>query len=337
MMKLSLDLDHGLLSQYLQQKNWLEQGEKVSSTEKPGEGNMNLVLRVKSDQGKSLILKQANAFVQKYPSIPAPIERIVVEAKFYQLVAKWPDLAALLPSFIGFDPEDHIMALQDLGAGTDFTNIYQKGQNISQDSLMDAIAFLSILHNLDPLEADHSSFPDNLALRKLNYEHLFHYPYLVDSGFDLDTVQVGLQAAALPFRQDEELKKQLLELGAIYLSSGPQLLHGDFYPGSWLHTANGFKVIDPEFCYWGRAEYDLGVLLAHLKMAQVSEDLFDHALLAYRQPVGFDETLVPQFAGMEILRRIIGLAQLPLDLSLEERKALLSLATQMVKTKTFVA
>jgi 5-methylthioribose kinase len=309
----------------------------VISTKKPGEGNMNLVLRVKSDQGKSLILKQANAFVQKYPSIPAPIERIAVEAKFYQLVAKWPALAAFLPTFIGFDAENHLMVLQDLGAGTDFSNIYQKGQNISQDSLMDAVAFLSILHNLDPLEADHRSFPDNLNLRKLNYEHLFHYPYLVENGFDLDAVQVGLQAAALPFRNDEELKKQVLQLGEIYLSSGLQLLHGDFYPGSWLNTANGFRVIDPEFCYWGRAEYDLGVLLAHLKMAQVSETLFDHALLTYHRPIGFDEALVPQFAGMEILRRIIGLAQLPLDLNLEERKSLLSQAAQMVKTKTFAA
>ncbi len=336
-MQLSLKVEHAALSNYLQQKEWFDPAEKVISISKPGEGNMNKVLRVKSDQGKSLILKQANAFVQKYPSIPAPIERIAIEAKFYQLVAKWPDLAAFLPAFIGFDPENHLMALQDLGVGTDFTNIYLKGQNISQDSLGDAIAFLSILHNLDPLEADHRSFPDNLSLRKLNYEHLFHYPYLTDSGFDLDTVQIGLQAAALSFRRDEELKKQVLRLGEIYLSSGPQLLHGDFYPGSWLNTANGFRVIDPEFCYWGRAEYDLGVLLAHLKMAQVPEVLFDHALLAYRRPMGFDEALVPQFAGMEILRRIIGLAQLPLDLSLEERKDLLSQAAQMVKTKTFAA
>jgi 5-methylthioribose kinase len=45
----------------------------------------------------------------------------------------------------------------------------------------------------------------------------------------------------------------------------------------------------------------------------------------------FDAHLAAQITGMEILRRIIGLAQLPLELSLEERKDLLAEAADLVK------
>jgi 5-methylthioribose kinase len=34
-------------------------------------------------------------------------------------------------------------------------------------------------------------------MRKLNYEHIFEYPFREENGFDLDTVQEGLQAVAM--------------------------------------------------------------------------------------------------------------------------------------------
>ena len=58
------------------------------------------------------------------------------------------------------------------------------------------------------------------------------------------------------------------ELGALYLQDGTSLLHGDYFPGSWLQTAAGVRVIDPEFCFFGPPEFDVGVLLAHLHLAQ---------------------------------------------------------------------
>jgi hypothetical protein len=36
------------------------------------------------------------------------------------------------------------------------------------------------------------------------------------------------------------------ELGEIYLADGAQLVHGDFFPGSWLRTPHGPMIIDPE-------------------------------------------------------------------------------------------
>jgi 5-methylthioribose kinase len=136
----------------------------------------------------------------------------------------------------------------------------------------------------------------------------------------------------LTYKTDEKLKKSLAGLGNLYLEPGKTLLHGDYYPGSWLSTKHGFQVIDPEFSCFGAAEYDMGVLMAHFKMAQLPADLVDIAMDEYKKPRFFNPSLMSQFASVEILRRIIGLAQLPLDLTLQERSGLLKEAVQVIRT-----
>lgn len=50
----------------------------------------------------------------------------------------------------------------------------------------------------------------------------------------------------------------------------------------------------------------------------------------YQPPAEFDEDLRQAFTGVEIMRRIIGIAQLPLALSLEEKSVLLEEAKRML-------
>lgn len=328
--EISLESSLESIQEYLLKKEWIRTEDVVISIEKPGEGNMNVVLRVETTQTQ-LILKQARSFVNKYPQIPAPIERISVESQFYDLVSDIEKLHQFMPKLIGFDAENYILAVEDLGVGADYSQIYQKGNTLSQVEIESAIEYLSILHNIEFFENIIQDFPDNLSLRKLNHEHLFNYPYMIDNGFDLDTIQSGLQAVAMRYKIDEVLKTKINELGNTYLSAGNVLLHGDYYPGSWLKVGEDFKVIDPEFCFFGCAEYDLGVMIAHLKMAQIIEKDLSLVLQHYIRPNNFSEKLMKQFIGMEILRRIIGLAQLPLDLTLEEKQDLLEEAVEFVK------
>jgi 5-methylthioribose kinase len=348
----NLQTDLTALTQYLQQKKLLNSNEKALKTEKPGEGNMNLVLRVKTDT-RSFILKQSKPYVQKYQQIPAPIGRINVERKFYKLIKDNPQLSEKMPKILNFDAKNHLLALEDLGEGSDFAFIYKKNNSISEQDLQQALSYLSQLHATNFSEKDKNAFPTNLALRKLNAQHLFQYPFMEENGFDLDTVQVGLAALAKPYKQDKDLKYCLEKQAEFYLTPRKKtekgdfdtnnfkidntrrytetLLHGDFYPGSWLKTEKGFRVIDPEFAFFGAAEYDYGVLLAHLMMAQTPTELLAKVDTFYQPKSGFNQPLARHFAGMEILRRIIGLAQLPLDLTLEEKAILLEKAVEMVK------
>ena len=328
-MELNLTTPSSSVEVYLKEMKWIADHDRVIKVEKPGEGNMNVVLRAITDQ-KSLILKQSKPFVQKYPTIPAPIERVVVEKQFYDALANFSSINQFLPSLIGFDPSNYILALEDLGTGVDFTFLYQKGHQITTKNLKEAVGFLSILHNLYFNQDAKEAFPKNFALRKLNHEHLFIYPFLAENGFDLDTIQPGLQALADPYQKDLEIKRTMTELGAIYLDNGNHLLHGDFYPGSWLMVDHKLMVIDPEFCYFGAAEYDLGILIAHLKMAKAPSMQIEQVRSWYEAPAHFDEQLLEQFIGMELMRRMIGLAQLPLDLTLSEKDYLLKEAYSLL-------
>ncbi|MEM7375673.1 MAG: phosphotransferase, partial [Bacteroidota bacterium] len=126
------------------------------------------------------------------------------------------------------------------------------------------------------------------------------------------------------------LKAAITGLGKLYLSEGPVLIHGDFYPGSWLRTENGLKVIDAEFSFRGYAEFDLGVFAAHMALASQGEEVTSELLERYAAGANFDERLMRGFAGTEILRRLLGVAQLPLVLGLEQKQELMVKAAKWI-------
>lgn len=311
------------LTQYLRQQRWIDPDEAVLALEKPGEGNMNFVVRIITDRQR-FIVKQARPWVQKYPQVAAPVERVGVEARFYSCIGAEPGLQSFMPTLKGYDAANFTLALEDLGARGDYTTLYQPGHRLQADELNTLIDFISALHALNGVD-----FPANTAMKTLNHEHIFRFPFDERTGFDLDTVQPGLAAIARPYQRHEALKTRVAALGDVYLQTGSVLLHGDYYPGSWLNVASGVKIIDPEFGFMGRAEFDLGVLIAHLKMAQ-NDPLIPDVLARYRQPVGFDTALMWGFAGTETLRRLMGLAQLPLALSLAEKEQLLAEAASFI-------
>jgi 5-methylthioribose kinase len=315
------------LTIYLQSQGFIDDEDEVIRLEKPGEGNMNFVARVITQNG-SLIIKQANPYVQKYPHIKAPQERLLVESQFYQTIQAVSDLALFMPSLLGIDTIHHIMALQDVGDSRDFTYLYKKNKSLTSTELRQLVDFLNRLHQI-PVDKI-SDYPTNLALRRLNHEHLFRYPFMIDNGFDLNTIQAGLQEISSPYKTDSRLKLCIDNLGEQYLSQGTTLLHGDYYPGSWLKTKHNLKVIDPEFSFTGRREFDLGVMIAHLKMCETPEDQINSVILGYQSDRNFSWDLCHQFTGIEIMRRIIGLAQLPLDLSLNEKEHLLKEAYNFI-------
>ncbi|MFN8344524.1 MAG: phosphotransferase [Spirosomataceae bacterium] len=315
-----------LLEDYLKSKNWLKEHEPILSLEKPGEGNMNCTIRVRTHD-RTFIVKQSRPYVEKYPQIAAPEERAVIEGQFYQKVQPFRTLNSFMPQLIGLDEDKKILVLEDVGVAGDYTFLYQPKQSLSLPEAESLADYLSLLHRLTWLETIDGTFA-NRKMRTLNHEHIFVYPFMEDNGFDLDTVQKGLQMIAMSYKTDAGLKKKITELGYFYLADGHSLLHGDFYPGSWLKTDSGIKVIDPEFCFYGHPEFDLGVMTAHLMMSGQSEDTIRKVYQAYgdiKNPL-----LTDQFTGVEIMRRLLGLAQLPLSLSLLDKEELLEIAYDLI-------
>jgi len=323
-----LTTDKHQLEAYLKSQGWLKEDESIKSTETPGDGNMNFTLRVDTGE-RTFIVKQSRDYVEKYPQVAAPAERALREAEFYELIRTEPALKAMMPNIIGLDKENSAMVMDDLGAGSDYTYMYKYGQSIPEMELMEIMDFAAKLH--DSFSAQTASkVITNREMRKLNQEHMFVYPYLEDNGLNLDDILPGLEEVAKAYKSDEPLKAEVEKLGKLYLTDGDTLLHGDYFPGSWLKTKEGVRIIDPEFCFFGSAEFEIGVTIAHLKMADQPEELIIKSLHRYHAKRNLDEELRKKFTATEILRRILGLAQLPLEIDLEKRRALLEHAREIL-------
>ncbi len=281
---------------------------------------MNVVLRIQTTT-RSFILKQSRPYVQKYPQVAAPLERIAVEREFYKTIDT-EFLVSHLPQVLYYDPKENLLLLNDLGQCEDMTKMYAE-RKVTGPVLQKLVSILDYLHQTPPPR----NFPANLEMRKLNHQHIFQLPFMPDNGFELDTVQPGLQALATPYRNDRTLKKIVDKVGNIYLSAGKTLIHGDYYPGSWMTMSGDMYILDPEFSFVGFAEFDLGVMSAHIVMATMDPSYLPSILSLYKNQ--FDEKLTTQIAGIEIMRRLIGLAQLPMTRSIAEKESLLQLAYNM--------
>lgn len=309
------------LEKYLTAQGWLKDAEIITGVEIPGSGNMNFTLRILTDRG-SFIIKQSRGYVEKYPQVSAPADRVLREAEFYTLTAHDKYLKSKMPQLLGVDRKNYVLKLEDLGEGIDYSFLYNRNNFLSLGQLEEIMLFAAILHTGQFCEQSDKKLT-NRAMRKLNHEHIFLYPFLTGNGLDLDGILPGLQKVGDAFKEDRALKTRVQELGEKYLSDGPVLLHGDYFPGSWLMTTNGLKVIDPEFCFFGTPEFEVGVTLAHLKMAGESWDFIDQAVYFYMEKAPLQKETCFEYMAVEIMRRILGLAQLPLDLDIFERENLL--------------
>lgn len=318
------------LEDYLHQQKWLDANERIREVEIPGAGNMNFTLRYRTEH-YSRIIKQSRSYVEKYPQVPAPSDRALREAEFYNLVQTDATIQSVTPNLLGVDKEAHILLMEDLGQGQDYTSLYQKGENLQTTEWIQLIDFLIELHQNFTITTTSYGIT-NREMRQLNHEHIFRYPFIEENGLDLDQITAGLADIASVYRKDKVLVSKIEHLGEIYLSDGDVLLHGDFFPGSWFKTPKGIYIIDPEFCYFGDPSFEMGVFIAHLYFSEHSEDMITQALRRYGQQIKINEDRCYAFAGVEIMRRLLGLAQLPLVMTLEEKSVLLEKAHLFINT-----
>lgn len=315
------------LEAFLRNRQWLAVDEHLSAVARAGEGNMNLSLRVTAGS-RSVIVKQGRPWVEKYPAIAAPADRTLIEAAWYDIARRNAAVAERIPDLLGVDPDAKVLMLTDLGTAGDYLHLYGGGhlREHELDSLVDWLAELHLGFRGDREAAGLR----NRDMRVLNHEHIFEVPFRPDNGLELDAITPGLLAVAAKLRTDRPLLDGIQKLGSRYLTDGGTLLHGDYYPGSWLQ-ADAPWIIDPEFGFYGPPEFDVGVMLAHLRLAGQSTDLPDRATRRYLSRAGeLNIPLADGFAGAETIRRLLGVSQLPLTFGLDRKTELIDDARQLV-------
>ncbi|QDT68485.1 Methylthioribose kinase [Planctomycetes bacterium MalM25] len=305
------------LGAYLVRLGVIGEGEHLRSVAPAGAGNMNLTLRVVTNE-RSLIVKQSRPWVERYPSIAAPWDRVLGEARFYRITSEHPAVATRMPGLFAVGAESRVLVLEDLGESSDYTSLYQ-GKALLPDQASTLAGWLSELHAIDFEPEVRETLP-NLEMRQLNHEHIFRFPFDRENGLDIEAITPGLSRLRDELATSKRLVRRVQELGEIYLSPGPRLIHGDFFPGSWLAADEGPAVIDPEFAFFGPPEFDMGVFLAHLFLANQEEATGQATIKGYKPPPGFDHRMAFAFCGVEIMRRLLGVAQLPINLTLDEKR-----------------
>ena len=319
------------LQGYLVERGFAQAGETVIA-ELAGEGNMNCVIRVRLPD-RSLILKQARPWVDKYPSIAAPVERAASEARFYRFATRDSLVAAMMPRLLDFDEKSALLVMEDLFAAEPLSDCYQGSRRFNQRQLNELARYASALHSLVVPANEREAFR-NTAMRRLNHEHIFDLPLRHDGALSemLERITPGLDRVADDLRQDRKYCDIVRTLGDRYLrQDGPSLIHGDLFPGSLLQTGCGeLRIIDPEFCFCGDPEFDIGIFYAHLLLSGHGEDALTWWLQEALKSHEYSDSLLFQYAGVEIMRRILGVAQLPVRASLEAKRRLLDQSRAMV-------
>lgn len=311
---------------YLLARKLAEPAELPCRLDPAGAGNMNLTMRVTLGV-RSVIVKQGRPWVEKYDHIAAPWERTLTEGLFYQTARAVPAVSSRMPTLVDLDEHNHVLVLEDLGSDGDYTSLYT-GRAISDLDLGDLLAWLSALKALIPPASQQRAF-SNTRMRALNHEHIFRLPLAEENGLDLDAVSEGLGAAADELKRDRIYCSRVSALGREYLADGCSLVHGDYFPGSWVRTRAGARIIDPEFCFRGAREFDYAVMLAHFALARTKQAVAERVMDAVRVE-GLDEQLLFGFAGTEVMRRLIGVAQLPLPYGMDVKRRLLDLSRSLV-------
>ncbi len=331
--------DESGIAKFLEQRGWLEPGERVLDSGGAGDGNMNLTLRVRTNR-RSFVVKQARPWVEKYDHIEAPWNRVDFERRFYERVALIPDVASRMPRLLASDAKARALMLEYVDGADDFTALYG-GATIDEPVIAELATYVAALHAATRDERTEGF--SNTGMRELNHTHIFEVPLLEENGVPLEQLEKGLSHTASELRGDEAYLREVRLLGKQYLETGTCLVHGDFFPGSWLRCPRGLFVIDPEFCFIGTPEVDLGCAIAHLALAKQDRAVVDAFLKGYDQVSdgsSVEVELLSRYAAVEVMRRFIGVAQLPIpasegwrsELLLRSRNAMLESSWELLWT-----
>jgi 5-methylthioribose kinase len=310
------------IEQYLNVHRLIDSSVGISSIKKMN-GNMNATLLLQFSNGKQWIFKQSRDFVMRFPALDAPVERAITEASFYEFIAAQRLLQSTMTNKIWLHSASYLNIFEVEPESKDGRFLYDLNKNdqkanieVIQKSLVGIVKWLANLHLVDTTEICANPLFQNREMAEFQRKQLFQSPF--------ESLEQQMKASLIK----EEVKVSLWNtvrtanfllarngLDQRMMRSTKTLIHGDFFPGNWLFRQNeGYYIIDPEFCFFGPAEYDLGVFLAHLHLAAYPIEKIGPLFLAYQKiNPSIDGMLTDSFARFEIIRRLIGLARIPID------------------------
>ncbi len=275
-----------------------------------GDGNINWVRRaVALEFGHSWIVKQARSALEAFPEYTAPTERIEFEARYFGLVSNFDD-GPICPRIEHFDVENSVLVLEDLSDSHRMDDLLGLNRNVTEAAAKLA-GFLGRVHDGTSAGDLAGSF-QNHAMQRLHGDHIFFLPYR-DNDFPLSPAIAEIAAS---IRDNANLVSIIDAAYRRYLDPRGALVHADVQPSNILIKAGAPKLLDAEIAHIGDPAFDIGILLAHLRLASIArKSRVDISCVWDAYANGFTKTKSPLFrdvaryAGIEMLRRMLGAAR----------------------------
>jgi len=198
-----------------------------------GDGNLNLVFICRGSDRRSLVLKQALPYVRLVgPSWPMTEERAAREAA---AITAHSAVSSHVCRLIDFDPERHVLALEDLSdhtvlrtylnTGGDHTGVAERLGGYVADVAF-GTSFLALGEEQFRLRAAESI---NTELCALTEDVVFTEPFL---GAERNSVRPDVQPQVDTLQQDAAWLDAALAMKLRFLTVQEALLHGDLHSGS---------------------------------------------------------------------------------------------------------
>jgi 5-methylthioribose kinase len=309
----------------------------VTRTTEVGDGNLNRVFRVGSTSS-SVVVKQALPYL-KVAGTDWPLTRNRAQIERRALVEHGKLVPGQVPGVVHFDETLSAIVLEDLQNYTSWRDLLIAGVPTpgvaSRMGRYSAGVLLGTSHVIQR-SVKRRDLRDRFGYSELclvTEELVFTAPFTDSPTNRFDDAAAPIAAE---LRRDRALRTAAAELRYAFRTRDEALIHGDLHTGSVLVGANDSRVIDLEFALFGPIGFDVGLLLANLAMSSIAHEVQGHAAYAgeVRSYVrdfwlSFTEECkciwqpsepwfhrfiagiladAAQFAGLEMIRRVVGMA-----------------------------
>lgn len=301
------------------------------------DGNINMVFRVVGERS-SVIVKQALPYL-RVAGRAWPLTRHRIDTENSAFLIHNSLVPSVMPEILHFDREMCAIVMEDLRGFQPWREALIQGRDSQHVAPVIAEYCSSILVQTSDLVLSEAEQQD--LRRKFYYTELclvteelfFTAPYLDNKTNRFDSELSGLVAE---LQSDDALRGAASEMRTIFKTKDQALIHGDLHSGSVMISDDQTRIIDLEFAFYGPFGFDLGVLFANLALARISHSALENTaycsvidncateiweafvsnLHALSVQYSFDAAKfiddmqhdMYRFAGMEMIRRIVGLA-----------------------------
>lgn len=363
-----MELNLATLPDYLRQRHAelrMFEPEAELRIEEIGDGNLNTVYRVSdaASPARSLVLKHAPPYIKILgPDYPLSTERLTFESRALDVYNRLA--SGTVPVQYDFDADAAAIVMEDLQDACVLRDALIAGT--VDTAIAEQIGrFMGIVHSQTYVDnignatvQNYRQQFANTTMQAITADYVFTFPL---TEHETNFWTSGLEPDVQRLKADTDFLRQAEHLKRIFLTAQQGVTHGDLHTGSVLVQDNAAKVIDAEFAFYGPVGFDLGLYWANYFLSYFSHQDALSVQSALKTAVGqvwdtyraefttIDAGLKAQtlqnifqdavgFAGLEILRRLIGAAHVKdiegiVDLSrkLSVERAALQFGTTLVK------